>query len=181
MCIRDSDTAVFAGERASAVINRLGSNLQVSDELGGTDTLVNIERLQFADINLAFDVDGNAGQTYRLYQAAFNRTPDAGGLGDWIAAMDHGMSITQVAGGFIASAEFQSLYGVNPGNAQFVTLLYDNVLHRTPDAGGYGYWVDQVAQGLQTRQQGLTGFSESPENQLALIGAIQDGIAYLPG
>ncbi|MBE2262344.1 MAG: DUF4214 domain-containing protein, partial [Burkholderiaceae bacterium] len=39
----------------------------------------------------------------------------------------------------------------------------------------------QLASGAQTREQVLTGFSESAENQLALIGVIQNGMAYLPG
>ena len=177
------DTAVFVGIRASHSISHAASALMVSDaaDVHGTDRLSSVERLQFGDVNLAFDVDGNAGQTYRLYQAAFDRAPDLAGLGSWIAAMDQGLALTQVASGFIQSAEFQILYGASPGNGQFVTLLYDNVLHRAPDAGGYGYWVDQLASNAQTREQVLTGFSESPEHQLALIGVIQDGMAYLPG
>ena len=53
------------------------------------------------------------------------------------------------------------------------------MLHRAPDQGGYDYWVYQLEHGM-TREQALTGFSESPENQAALIGVIQDGMAYLP-
>jgi hypothetical protein len=33
---------------------------------------------------VALDVDGAAGQAYRLYQAAFDRAPDKNGLGYWI-------------------------------------------------------------------------------------------------
>ena len=43
-----------------------------------------------------------------------------------------GTGLSQVATGFINSAEFKALYGNNPSNAEFVTLLYDNVLHRAP-------------------------------------------------
>ena len=126
------------------------------------------------------DIDGNAGQAYRIYQAAFNRTPDNGGLKYWIGEMDNGSSLYSVADGFVHSAEFIAMYGTNPSTAQFVTKLYDNVLHRAPDSGGYGYWVDQLASHAQTREQVLTGFSESAENQAALIGAIENGMAYLP-
>ena len=176
------DTALYSGTRASHTVTRTDTGLTVAQASGsdGTDTLLNVERLQFADLNLAFDVDGNAGEVYRLYQAAFARTPDATGLGAWIGGMDQGMTLLQVASGFIGSTEFQGLYGASPSNSQFVNLLYANVLHRTPDAGGYGYWVDQLANGTQTREQVLTGFSESPENQAALIGVIQNGMAYLP-
>ncbi len=177
------DTVVYAGNRSTHTVTRTGAGLSVSDVSGtvdGTDALVNVERLQFADLNLAFDADGNAGEVYRLYQAAFNRTPDAAGLGDWIGGMDQGMTLLQVATGFIGSAEFQALYGVHPTDAQFVTLLYSNVLHRAPDPDGYAYWINQLGSATQTHEQVLTGFSESAENQAALIGVIQNGVAYIP-
>jgi methionine-rich copper-binding protein CopC len=176
------DTAVYSGTRASHTVTSNGLSLTVAGAAGvdGTDTLLNVERLQFADLNLAFDAGGNAGEVYRLYQAAFNRTPDAAGLGGWIGGMDHGMTLLQVATGFIGSAEFQALYGAHPTDAQFVNLLYSNVLHRTPDQGGYDYWVNQLGSATQTHEQVLTGFSESAENQAALIGVIQNGMAYIP-
>jgi serralysin len=34
--------------------------------------------------------------------------------------------------------------------------------------------------GAQSRAQVLAGFSESTENQIALIGSMQNGIEYIP-
>ena len=90
--------------------------------------------------------------------------------------MDNGLTLTQVAHGFIASAEFQSLYGASPSNTDFINLLYSNVLHRSADQYGADYWNNQLGSGV-SKEQVLIGFSESNENQLALIGVIQDGIA----
>ena len=168
------DTAVFRAPTANYLIayNRGMDEATVTDRRAGgdgTDSLAGIERLQFTDAHLAFDLDGNAGQVYRLYKAAFARTPDLAGLGGWIAGMDTGgLGLEQVANSFIASAEFQSLYGANSSNGQFVTALYLNVMGRAPDAGGYGYWVDQLASSLQTRAQVLVTFSESAENKAAV-------------
>ncbi len=175
------DTSVYAASRADVTITRGGDVLTVAGKaaVDGTDTLTSVERLQFFDVSLAFDTDGSAGQIYRLYQAAFDRAPDLEGLGSWISAMDQGLALSQVATGFVGSAEFQSLYGAHPTDAQFVTLLYGNVLDRAPDPAGYSYWTDQLAHGM-SREQVLIGFSESVENQVALIGAIEDGMAYLP-
>ena len=144
----------------------------------GEDTLLNVERLQFADKSIAQDINGNAGEAYRIYQAAFNRAPDLGGLGYWIYGMDHGMSLLDVATGFINSAEFKTLYGANPTTSEYVTRLYSNVLHRGPEQAGYDYWVNQLNSGQQTRNQVLANFSESPENQAQVIGVIQNGIEY---
>ena len=127
---------------------------------------------------MAFDMDGNMGQVYRLYQAAFHRTPDVGGVGDWTQGMNNGMTLNQVATGFINSAEFKALYGNNPTNSEFVTLLYNNVLHRAPDTAGYNDWMNGLAPGT-SREDLLIGFSESLENQLFLVGIVQTGIEFV--
>ena len=168
------DSAVYSGSKAGYTLTRTSSGMTAASAADGTDALINIERLQFTDKTLAFDLDGNAGQAYRLYQAAFDRVPDQGGLGYWIDQMDSGMGLSQVATGFINSAEFKALYGNNPSNAEFVTLLYDNVLHRAPDAGGYSYWIEQLSSGM-TRENVLIGFSESTENKVALMAFDMDG------
>ena len=82
------DTALFSGSKAGYTLTRTSSGMTAASAADGTDALINIERLQFTDKTLAFDLDGNAGQAYRLYQAAFDRVPDQGGLGYWIDEMD---------------------------------------------------------------------------------------------
>ena len=172
------DISLYGGNRSTHTVTRTADGLTVSGGMDGSDTLVNVERLKFADIALAFDLDGNAGQVYRLYQAAFDRTPDTAGLSDWLRGMDAGLALTKVASGFIGSAEFQGLYGVNPTNTQFIDLLYANVLNRAADQAGYDYWSQQMNAGM-TRELVLIGFSESTENQAALLPVIQGGIGYL--
>jgi hypothetical protein len=113
-----------------------------------------------------------------VYQAAFNRKPDLGGLGYWINDLDHGATLTDVAAGFFGSAEFQALYGVNPSNTTLITNLYANVLHRAPDTDGFNYWIEQLNTGKISAASTLASFAESAENQAQVIGAIQNGIDY---
>ncbi|MRV71540.1 DUF4214 domain-containing protein [Duganella sp. FT92W] len=139
-----------------------------------------VERLLFeGGGGIALDVDGIAGQAYRLYQAAFNRTPDPSGVGYWIAQMDKGMALTDVARSFVASAEFQQRYGANPTDAAFVDMLYSNVLHRAPDAAGAAYWNGALRDGL-AREQALAYFSEGKENHDAVATLIANGFGYNP-
>lgn len=63
--------------------------------------LTGIERRQFSDAQIAIDIDGAGGQAYRLYRAAFDRTPDKEGVGFWMAMMDGGVEAAAVASGFI--------------------------------------------------------------------------------
>lgn len=173
------DTVVFAGKRAAYQIKAAASGITVKDTAGngGTDSLSNIERLQFADMSLAFDTSGNAGQAYRLYQAAFNRTPDTGGLSFQTRALDDGWGLGGIAQNFIDSPEFSSKYGALD-DRQFVTQLYQNVLHRAPEPAGLAYHLNNLGNGM-LRSQVLVGFSESPENQAAIIGMIQNGIELI--
>lgn len=170
------DTVAFQGARSDYTIRTNGLIREVVNA-SGTDQLGNVERLQFGSSMVAFDVDGAAGKAYRIYQAAFDRKPDAGGLGAWIHVLDHGTSLETVAGGFLASEEFAKLYGSNTTNHEFVTRLYENVLHRPYEQGGYDHWMLVLGNGL-SRAVVLATFSESVENKAQVIGAIQDGMEY---
>ena len=175
------NTVVYSGNRASySIVSNANGSLTVTDGSGvdGTDTLTGIQRLAFKDTYVALDTEGVAGQAYRMYQAAFNRTPDASGLGYWIAQMDGGASLQSVANFFDHSAEFQSMYGATPTNSAFVNLLYQNVLHRAPDQGGFDYWIGQLSGGSIDFTGLLMFFSESPENHSQTAGAVAGGIAY---
>jgi hypothetical protein len=173
------DTAVFSGARSAYTVTKTTTGYSVQAS-GGTNTLAGVERLQFADTTIALDIDGNGGQVYRLYQAAFNRVPDAGGLGFWIHAMDSGAALSDIGTEFTKSNEFKNMYGVNPNNADFLDKLYHNVLHRAGDAGGFDFWLGHLNHNDLSQAQALAEFGESPENQAALITAIGNGFAYTP-
>lgn len=171
--------AVLADTVANAAANT-AANVSIIDatSLGSKNSLSAVERVQFSDAAMAFDINGVAGQAYRLYQAAFAHQPDKAGLGYWIKSMDYGVSLNTVASSFIQSAEFQKLYGSNLDTASFINQLYQNVLHRAPDQAGLDYWSNQIGKGAVTQAVVLASFCESVENQAQLIGQIQNGIVY---
>lgn len=175
------DFLIMTGNIDEYRINGTANNFVLQDKLGqeGTDRVQNIERLLFNDYALAFDVNGSAGQAYRLYDAAFSRAPDLEGLGYWIDQLDHGMDLESVANAFYQSKEFQTRYGSHISNEKFITTLYHNVLHRAPDLDGFNYWNAKLSSGDYTRAEVLLNFSESAEHQAQIIGQIQNGIEYL--
>lgn len=176
------DTITYTGKVANFEITGSQASAVITDKSGaeGVNHLDNFERLMFSDGAIALDIAGNGGQAYRLYQAAFDRVPDASGLGFWIHYMDGGMSLNEVAAQFMASLEFKTLYGDNPGNAEFIDKLYHNVLHRTGDQSGVDFWMNYLTTGGGTQAKTLAFFGESPENQAALIGTIGHGFTYTP-
>jgi hypothetical protein len=177
------DTVVFAGPRANYTVAKETWGYGVTDKVGsgGHDAVINVERLQFDDTGVALDINGAAGQAFRLYQAALDRPAESAGLGFWIYQLDRGLSLDDMVQDIInTQPEFIQKYGSNPTDAQFVNLLYANVLHRAPDAAGYDFWVKALTNHDTTHVGIVKFFSESPENQAQVIGSIQNGITFTP-
>ncbi|MES2322888.1 MAG: DUF4214 domain-containing protein [Pseudomonadota bacterium] len=176
-----NDTFTFTGKMADYTLARNGGTLTVMDktEVDGTDTVTNVERLVFTDASISYETSGVAAEVYRLYRAAFDRTPDPGGLGFWIKAIEvHGYSMATVAANFTSSAEFKSLYGAAPSDAEVLTALYRNVLHRLPDQGGFNFWMDALTRNIVTTEDMLIFFSESGENVAQVVAALTLGYTF---
>lgn len=107
--------------------------------------------------------DDPAGQVFRLYRATLDRDPDRGGHKQWTDALvDGSQGLLDVISGFVGSREFQRSYG-DTTDAEFVTLLYTNVLDRAPDPGGLAFWTGHLEAGTRSRAEVVRGFSESTE------------------
>ncbi|MCU1453057.1 MAG: hypothetical protein JWN46_1203, partial [Acidimicrobiales bacterium] len=130
-----------------------------------TSKITDQTRSAFATIDLATQLPQWGPQIdpiTRLYQAYFKRIPDTGGLGYWLKQRRSGAAgLANVSDGFAHSKEFTSTYGPLT-NADFVDLVYKNVLGRPGDSTGVGYWVKKLNAGM-TRGTVMLSFSESPE------------------
>jgi Tol biopolymer transport system component len=175
------DVALYSGKLSDYTIKKTDAGILITDARGvdGIDTVGNVELLRFADFNVSLDIDGAAGKLYRLYQAAFDRSPDSGGLGYWISRMENGMTLNEVARQFFATPEALGQYGSNPDHTTLIAAMYDNVLHRTPDFSGAAHWMARLEGGLSAAGL-LIEFSESIENRTALVGVMENGFAYTP-
>lgn len=174
------DTVIHAGKLSPASLVVEGGVATITDlATHARDTLVNVERIHFDDLHVALDIDGAPGMAYRLYRAAFDRTPDEGGLGFWIAQLDNGVSLEDAAAGFMGNQEFLDLYGAAPSNADFLSRIYQNILHRAPDKEGYAFWLGALGGGV-ARATVLAQVSESVENVEQVAELIAHGIIYTP-
>lgn len=172
------NSATFGDSWLFVTISKQDETITVSRYTGENDQLVGFEKLHFNEGTVAFNEI--SAQGYRIYQAAFDRTPDLGGLGHWIRHLEERpQDLVWVAQQFIGSREFQDTYGTpdTVSNRDFVTLLYANVLDRTPDEGGFAAWNTNMQNGM-SRQEVLAHFSESAENKQNVESAISDGIWY---
>ncbi len=183
-----TDTVVYARGRNQVTHDWMndGTIVVTRTALGeGTDTLTNVERIDLDDGSLLYDVDTpNLGFGYRIYQASFDRTPDEGGVLFWIGVLDdldnQGWSQYDkeqfLATQFIQSDEFTALFGANPTNEEYIDAMYQNVLDRLPDQGGYDFWVGGMVNDGLTREDILIAFTKSDENVDRTAPDIDDGV-----
>lgn len=175
-----TDPAVFVRQQYMDFLFRAPEsaalNSWVSQINGGTATHVQVIQ---ALMN-STEFQGRFGPLVRLYTAYFLRTPDYGGLMYWFNAMypdgGYGNSLAQVSDAFAQSAEFVSRYGALD-NAGFVALVYQNVLGRDAEPGGFAYWLAQLNAGM-SRGEMMIGFSESAENQNATTNTQRITLTY---
>jgi hypothetical protein len=159
------DVAVFPGSRATYTIVRTDSAITVIDNVGGSGTTDVTGRLslKFDDFTVNLGIQPKSQtiaatdlQTLvELYVAFFNRVPDADGLAYWIDQFQSGQTLNQIADGFYAAGvHFSSLTGYSDSmtNADFVTIVYKNVLGRpSVDQDGLTFWTSRLADGTATR------------------------------
>ncbi len=144
---RDAFEARDVGRRGATVQAQAGGDILVRHGDGQIDTLARIEEVRFADGRLVFDPSDPAAQVVRLYQAALGRAPDQGGLNAWTTALEAGAPLEDLARGFLGSAEFALRMGADLSDGAVVARLYQNVLRRAPDQGGYDYWTGALQHG----------------------------------
>ncbi len=112
----------------------------------------------------------------RLYDAAFDRVPDQGGIAYWRGTLESGGSLFSIANAFVSSQEFQDRYG-SLNNTQFIDQLYRFTLNREADAFGRQVWVDRLNNGT-TRAEMVVIFSESVEHVNLTAPLWQGGVRY---
>jgi Ca2+-binding RTX toxin-like protein len=154
----DGSNIVYAGTGDQTLI--LG---EYDDELhggDGTDTVANVEILRFTDGK----GDMSAGSVVtRLYEGLLARSPDAAGFKFWVSAVEHGISLEQVAESMLDSDEATQLHSTVT-NAAYVSQFYRNVLQRDADPEGHAFWTRAIDDGKLTRGGAALAIANSHES-----------------
>ncbi len=106
-----------------------------------------------------FQVNGGtyAGLVTGMYNDLLLRKPDQAGLSFWVGQLQKGARVADVAFGFTASPERESLR---------IGGDYQTFLGRQPDAAGLNYWLTAFLHGARNEDL-IAGFVGSPEYYLA--------------
>ena len=96
-------------------------------------------------------VNGSDMQLLRLYSGALGRVPDLGGFDYWRNRIAAGTEFGRMGDEFFGSREMQIQMDVNGDgrvvDSELVNHLYVNVLGRSPDQGGFDFWIGRLASG----------------------------------
>ncbi len=175
------DTAVFSGNRANFSLAPSGGNYVVTDRSGveGTDTLVSVERVRFADTNVAIDMSGAAGTTAKTLGAVFGKAAVANKeyVGIGLNLLDGGMSYLD-----LMQAAINAKLGAGASNATVVNLLYTNVVGTPPPAGDLAYFTGLLDSRAYTQASLGVLAADTVLNaaNVNLVGLANSGLEYLP-
>jgi hypothetical protein len=157
----------------------------------GTSTTLNL---------LALTAEQQIASTYAAF---FGRAADSGGFGFWVGQFVQNLPtqgaaalFSNIASSFGISDEAKALYPflVSPFTATdgqisaFLDSVYNNLFNRSSDAGGLGYWTDQIKQTLQAGQfvgsvliNIMSGAQDTVAGQdiTTLMGKVAVSIAYV--
>ena len=173
------DTAGFTLGRSSYTVTHTASGFNVIAKSGsdGTDSLVGVERLKFADMGLALDLNDHAGTVVKILGAIFGAatvaSPVAVGIG--LGLIDGGMNETAL---MQYALDVRLGKGFTP--AAEVDLLFQNLVGVAPTAEQQSYWAGTITSGQYTpvALAQMAADLDLNTHNIDLVGLIDNGVAF---
>ena len=138
-----------------------------------------VERLQFADKSVAFDLDGNAGNAAKLLGAVVGGASVANAefVGIALSILDSGTGFEE-----LMQTALDVVLGPAPSSEAVITLFHTTLLGQEPSAATLVELTPLLDSGTFTPASLGVVAAEHELNQtnIDLIGLTQTGIEYLP-
>jgi hypothetical protein len=178
------DTVLLGGIHGDYSISQSGTGYTVTNGAASqTLNLANVERLHFAaGNNVALDTgaDGHAGLTAEILAVLFGAAAvnNASVMGIGISLLDQGVSALQLVAAAESTALFKQLAG-SSSNADFVTLLFHNLVGAAPSAQQLSTFVGLLDSGSFTQPSLGLAAAQTGINQAHLVGVVQSGVEFI--
>jgi len=176
-----TDTAIFAGDKAEYELSEAFGYRYVTanDGISGFDTLLDVERMRFDDVTVAFDVDAGPGDWVKLLGVMAGSSIAANtyyrGIG--VSYLDQGVSLEVLTG-----AALDAILGADSNSsAAIVTMVYMSIAGIAPPAADLTYYSGLIDSGVVSREQFTILASEVSYNlaNVGFAGLAETGIDYL--
>lgn len=167
-----ADTISLPGARSRYSLRRAASTYTVTNlSTNSSQIYSNVSKFAFSDMSVNVKIaelspqlsDAQLQSLIELYIAFFNRTPDADGMVYWMGELIKGRSLANIADSFYAAGQLYpdlTGYSATMSNADFIKVIYKNVLGRTgattPSDAEVNYWANELNLGTQTRSGIIT-------------------------
>lgn len=179
----------FSGTASQYTVTATGNGVvTVAGSAIGTDTISGVTALKFNDVTEIVAPGAHAaGATIsdaniaEFYAVALDRAPDVAGLSyfEGLIASNPGLTnVTVLANYFLSSAEYSSAHNyaqTSAGDAQFVSDLYTNILHRTGSSSEIAFYTTIINSYTSGLTAGTAAYAQ------AELQAHADVITYFAG
>jgi len=172
------DVLSYELSRSSYDVSKSGNLFVVTDNVGtgGVDLLSSIERLTFKDVNVALDLDGNAGDVVKIIGAVFGASalkthPEYVGIG--LAYKDMGMGFNTLLSLALAAANLNTPQSL-------VSQLWFNVMHQAGSDAQLQPFLQMLSAGTASVDLAAMA-ANAPQNltSINLVGLASTGVVYV--
>ena len=136
------DTANWTRSSDNYQLTSTGTGWKVADKIGGdgTDTLVNVEKLQFSDRTVIIESKSHASyatlprELYQFFLTAFNAAPGVNFMDQLAEAYNYGLSVKEIVDIFTTKSQFTSVYAPTLSNQDLASQLVNNIIKTSATA-----------------------------------------------
>lgn len=181
------DTSVYSRPMADYTLAKTSTGFTVTNkflsnlsrfETFFADTLTSIERLEFQDVKVALDINGNAGTAAKILGAVFGKASLSNReyVGTAINLLDNGMSYRN-----LMDAALNVKLGAAADSAAVVNLLFNNIVGAAPSASDLATYTSLLNSGQLARADLAVSAADHALNQsnINLVGLATTGIEYI--
>ena len=171
------DKVVYDDNYEDVTVTKTSSGWEIISK-SGTDTLAGIERLEFADKNIALDIDGNAGAVAKLLGAFLGaegvKITEYVTIG--LEALDSGTSFED-----LLRLALDTVLGSSPSGNELISIFYENLTGQTAPQDILDTYATLIDSGSLTPLELATQVAEHSLNaeSIDLIGLAITGLEYV--
>lgn len=168
------DTIVeVAGKEADFTVTVEGAHAKIVNTVTGVSvdmTGVNYVKLDGADA-LIFADNAKQAAVANVYHALLGRNADAGGLEFWFDRADEGVSLADIASGFLNAAEYS---GDALTDFEFVNSVYQGLTGGSGNAAEAAEWFLKLSSGTATRADMVVALAEASvePDAVGIVGTV---------